>query len=247
MIELAGRLVVPAGPGLAGVDADGRALVRAGGHVVGMGRVDPDEVVVVAAGRAAEDLALGAAFAAAAHRLADQPDDVRIVRVDRDAAGIVAGEGAALVDLRPARAAVVRAPEAAVGAGVDRRVEAQARGGARGRDADPAERARRPALAASRVQVAPPSVDRQSGAAGPGGRGEIALPGILPRGPRGGEDQVGIGRIAGEVGDAGPVVDLQRLRPGLAAVGGAEHAALGARTEEVADCAHQDRVRVVAG
>ena len=245
VIELAGRLVVPAGPGPAAVDADGRALVGARGHVVGVGRVDPDEVVVVPARRATEDLTFGAAFGAAAHRLADQPDHVRIARVDGDAARIVVGEGAALVHLRPARPAVVRAPEAARGAEVDRRIEAQARGRARGRHADPAERARGPALAAEPGPGRAAVGGAPEGAAGPGDRGEVALPGVLPRGPGGGEDHVRIVRIAGEVGDAGPVVDLQRLRPGPAAVGGAEDAPRRARAEEVADGAHQDRVRVI--
>ena len=48
MIELAGRLVVPAAPGLAAVERHQRALVDAEDAPVGILRVDPQSVEVVA-------------------------------------------------------------------------------------------------------------------------------------------------------------------------------------------------------
>src|SRR5207248_5944314 len=47
MIELPGRLVVPAAPRSAAVDAHHRALVGAGDHAIGVERIDPDVVIIV--------------------------------------------------------------------------------------------------------------------------------------------------------------------------------------------------------
>ena len=55
VVELAGRLVVPVAPVRAAVDGDDGALVARGDHVARQARVDPEVVVVVAAGRALED------------------------------------------------------------------------------------------------------------------------------------------------------------------------------------------------
>src|SRR5713101_6099480 len=52
VIELRGGLVVPGTPGLAAIHADGRALVHGDGDDVGIFGIDPDGVVVIAAGRA---------------------------------------------------------------------------------------------------------------------------------------------------------------------------------------------------
>ena len=52
VIDLAGRLVVPRGPGLAAIHADGRALIAAHDHVIGVRGIDPERVIVVAAGSA---------------------------------------------------------------------------------------------------------------------------------------------------------------------------------------------------
>src|SRR5690348_9627968 len=65
MIELAGRLVVPAAPGAAAVDGDRGALVGAFGDVAGVLGVDPDRVIIVAAGASAKDVAGRAAGGAA--------------------------------------------------------------------------------------------------------------------------------------------------------------------------------------
>ena len=52
VIELRGWLVVPGTPCLAAVHSDGRALVHRQRDDVGILRIDPDRVIVVAAGRA---------------------------------------------------------------------------------------------------------------------------------------------------------------------------------------------------
>ena len=52
VIELRGRLVVPGAPGFAAVDGDGRALIGGEDNDFGILGIDPDGVVVVAAGSA---------------------------------------------------------------------------------------------------------------------------------------------------------------------------------------------------
>ena len=54
MIELRGWLVVPGGPRPAAVDRDRGTLVGREQHHVRMQRIDPDSLVVVAAGRSFE-------------------------------------------------------------------------------------------------------------------------------------------------------------------------------------------------
>ena len=244
VIELRRRLVVPAGPGPAGVDADHHALVAGGRHVIGVGGVDPHEVVVVAARSAAHDLAGPAAAGAAPDRLAHQPDHVRIAGIDGDPARIIAGERLLAVDPDPVPAAVVGAVEAAGVLRGDHGVEAQGAVLARCRQADPPERLRRPAFAAEagpgRAAVAG-APDRASGSRD---GGEVALPGVLPRLPGGGEEDPRVGRVGGDVHRAGLVVDLQHVRPGRAAVGGAEDAALRSGLEEVAHGRDEDGVGI---
>ena len=52
VIELRGGLVIPGTPGLAAIHTDGRALIHGQRDNVGVLRIDPDGVIVVAAGRA---------------------------------------------------------------------------------------------------------------------------------------------------------------------------------------------------
>src|SRR6476620_11418051 len=53
MIQLRGRLVVPRAPALPAIHGDDRALVRAQQNDVGSIRIDPNILIIVAAGRAA--------------------------------------------------------------------------------------------------------------------------------------------------------------------------------------------------
>ena len=54
MIELRRRLVVPGAPCLACINADGCTLIGAQDHPRRFGRVDPQRMVIIAAGRALE-------------------------------------------------------------------------------------------------------------------------------------------------------------------------------------------------
>ena len=145
VIELSRRLVVPARPGQAAVDSDGGALVARRGHVIGMQRIDPQEVIVIAAGSTLDDLAVPAAIATAAERLADGVHHVRIVGRDRDAAGVIAGERLFVVDPLPGGPAIIRAIQAAGFFRVHGGVDPQSVVGSRRGDADAAQRPRGPA------------------------------------------------------------------------------------------------------
>src|SRR4051812_16408292 len=52
MVELRGRLVVPRAPGLTAVYGEGRTLIGSDQHDVGVVRIDPDAVIVIASWRA---------------------------------------------------------------------------------------------------------------------------------------------------------------------------------------------------
>src|SRR3954468_8707420 len=84
MIELAGRLVVPAAPRLTAVDADDRALVDAGEQTLGLMRIDPDELEIVAARCAGERLERSAAIGRPIERRLRDVDEIRIARVGND-------------------------------------------------------------------------------------------------------------------------------------------------------------------
>ena len=244
MIELAGRLVVPVAPGPACVDADRGALVAGDDHAFGVLRIDPDVVIVVAARRALEFGPVRAAVVGAAHRLAGRVDAVAIGRIGGDAAEVVVREPACGAHALPVHAGVVGAVQAAgilgggvcdvaaVLCGVDHRVDAPA--GSRGH-ADAAEHCAGPAVAGdARPGLAAVGRTVQA-AAGSGIRREVRQPRIVADLPGRGIDDVGVGRIRGEIDGAGVGVDEQRALPGLAAVIAAEHAAFAVRAEIVAE------------
>src|SRR6476619_439316 len=79
VVELAGRLVVPAAPGRTAVDGHHRALVGAGDHALRIGRVDPQVVVIVATRRTLDDVAVRTAVRAAMDRTAHGKHGVRII------------------------------------------------------------------------------------------------------------------------------------------------------------------------
>ena len=67
---------------------------------------------------------------------------------------------------------------------------------------------------------------------------------MLPRLPARRDQRLGIGGVRGQVDRARSVVNLKHVRPGAAAVNGAEHAALRMRPEKMADCSHQHNVGI---
>ena len=119
MVHLRGGLVVPLAPGVAAVDGDDGALVAGEGDDLGVVGVDPDVLVVVAAGRAAE---AGPGLAAVGGLPGDDAGDVEgvgIFGIDDGDGQIAAADalfGASVVDGRvdPGGAAVVGAIEADV-------------------------------------------------------------------------------------------------------------------------------------
>src|SRR6185312_129781 len=244
VIELAGRLVVPTAPRAAAVDGDRRALVGPLGDMAGILRVDPDRVIIVAAGASAKDIAGRAAAGAAADRLAGQINDVRVARIDRDAVEVIVGEGASRIDPPPVGAAVVRAPQAAVGLRIHVGIDPDVSARTGYRETDSAERSRRPAAAGELMPMRSFVVRAPHAAAGTRDFGEIALPRILTRFPGRGEQGARVLRAARDIVDAGIAAGRERVAPGPTAVGRAEDSARVAGPEEVPDGADDDRIRI---
>src|SRR5260370_28802082 len=90
VIELGGRLVVPGAPGLAAIHADGRPLIDSEGNDVGIFGVDPDGVIVVAAGRALDGREILAGVGGAVSRSVGHVDHSFISWIDAHAAEVVA-------------------------------------------------------------------------------------------------------------------------------------------------------------
>ena len=247
VIELAGRLVVPVAPVAAAVDTDHGTLVAGGDHAFGMFRVDPEVMVVIATRCALDDREGLASVARAMDRLTDRVEHIGIAGRDGQAALVPGADCFRVVDLLPARAAVVGAVQAAMIGGINRRVDAcRVAREMRDRETDAAEFAGRPAFAGETLpgdSVIQRLVDRAAVAFD---RREVAEPRPVARLPCGSENNIRLRGIGGEIDDAGVVVDEQRLRPALAAIGRAEHAALGIGAEDVTKRADQHGVRILS-
>src|ERR1700674_1399597 len=115
MIELRGRLVIPGTPGLAAIHADGRALVHGDGDNVGVFGIDPDGVVVVAAGRAFDGREILARIGGSIGRSIGHIDHIFIPWIDAHTTEVVAASPDAffVIHLLPAFAGVVRTVDAA--------------------------------------------------------------------------------------------------------------------------------------
>src|SRR6266542_7045466 len=88
VIELPGRLVVPGAPGATAVDGDDCPLVDAEDTAVGVERVDPQRVVIVAARRTLHrNERLSSIFRSIDVDVA-RIDDLGILRLDSDAAEV---------------------------------------------------------------------------------------------------------------------------------------------------------------
>ena len=154
--------------------------------------------------------------------------------IDRDAGGVVAGEGRVGVDPLPGAAAVVGAVEPHSRAdGVDGGVDARAPAAGRHGEADATHRLGGEAVAGE-VRPGPAAVRRLVDAAPRADvGGEVGEPGVVADLPGRGVDGVGRGRIGGEVGGAAVGVHEQDVLPAPAAVRAAEDAALRVGAEEV--------------
>src|SRR5713226_6804577 len=235
VIEKRGGLVVPGTPGLAAVHADGRALVHGEGDDVGVFGIDPDGVVVVAAGRALDGREILAGVSGAVSRSVGHVDHIFISWIDAHAAEVVAAtpDSLFIIHLLPAFTSIIGAVNTAAFLGVqlfrvDPGIHAVGVAGGDGRtDATDTF-----GLAGQSLGELPPSVATVGGfvesAAGPvvatAGR-----PRRTARGPHAGEDHLRVAGIEDQIHAADVFVFVENLLPGLAAVERTEHAALGVR------------------
>src|SRR5579862_3960684 len=138
VVELPGGLVVPGRPALAAVDAHARTLVARHHHMGVVVRIDPYEVIVVAAGRALEPTEGLAAVRGLGHRAVRDVEGIRVLGIHRHAVEVAAHElvmahglpvGAAVIGAIERRLLVVAALDEridtlVVGAGGDREADA---------------------------------------------------------------------------------------------------------------------------
>src|SRR5579871_1424138 len=229
VIELRGRLVVPGTPGAPVIDAGGGALIECEQDDVGIQRIDPDGVIVVAAWRAFDRCKGLTAIGRSIGGGIGDVNDVLVLRIDANAGEIraTAGDSRLAVDAFPGAAGIVGTVHAGGFAGIHQGIHAI--GIAWGHaDSHSAE-----SLRESRQTAG----ERMPGIAAIGGLVEATvrtaessvLPGALPRLPENSIDVLRIVRIEGQVDGAGMLVLVEDFLPGLAAVRRAEDTALRVR------------------
>ena len=245
VVELTGRLVVPAAPGLAAIDRDQRTLVDSENPPIRAFRVDPQGVEIVARRIALDRNEVRAAVVRTEHDGVLDPDLIGVLRVCRDPAEVPPALPDALVaaHLAPRRARIVGTVETTLVrlTAVDQRIDAMGIGRAR-RESNPPRRARQPMPGELMPRAA--AVDRLvEPAAGPV-RGRIGVPWRPPSLPQRGINDVGIARLEREVDRPSVGVLEKRLGPGLAAISRAEDAALLVRPVRMAQSGYEYDVRV---
>src|SRR6185437_4870292 len=245
VVELAGGLVVFRTPGLAAVEADGRAAVIAFDQDLRVVGVDPEDMVV-AVGRA-QGGELRAAVVGDVDAHVGQVDGVGVLRVREDVHVIegALGDVHAVVDQAPGFPAVIGAEQPArlaLVVGLDQRIHGAGIAG-RDRDADAAEDAgRQPAVMGDVLPVRAAVGGLVKAAAGAAaGEAPVAARHL----PHGGVDHARVRRIHAERDGAGVVVHEEDLVPGLAAVGGLVDAALGVGGEQMPEGGGIDDVGVL--
>src|SRR5579884_2258553 len=226
VIELPGGLVVPGAPGFAAVEGDGGALIGSEHHVQGIGGIDPDLVIIVAAGRAADDAEIPAAVAQFIKRHVRNVDDIGVVGIDSDAVEIPGafGDAGIVVDECPSSAAIVTAIQARL-FGFDDGVDAAAAGAASDCDTDasPGKIGQAvagelgPGIAAILRTEEPTSVALNR---------SIDAPGHAMRFPQGSEQDMGFIGSHGKICGSDIWTAIENFLPGCAAIVGAEYAAL---------------------
>src|SRR5580700_3350693 len=115
VVHLRGGLVVPRAPRRTAVDRDRRTLIACEPNDLWIARIDPDRMIIVAAGGPLDRDERLAAIGRAVRRRVRQVDDLRIARVDRQRDKIVAPlrDFVGVVDACEVRARVVAAVECA--------------------------------------------------------------------------------------------------------------------------------------
>ena len=238
MVELRGRLVVLAAPGLAAVHGDCDAAVVGGNHATRIQGVDPEAVVI-----AVRDFDFVEA-AASVRRLVEinvhEIDRVRILWVGGDV-HVIPGpllDVAAWIDALPLGAAVVRAVESAF-VGLDQGVDAVRIRGHRHADA---------AVGALRKAVVFQLLPGRASIAGAVETAAGATAGQRPRRaagfPERGEEDIGIVRVEGDVDGPGVFVLIKYFLPGLAAIHGAKYATFLVRAKRMAERCDVRDIRV---
>src|SRR5712692_4670196 len=239
VVELRGGLVVLARPGFSAVHRDGGAAVVPVDHAPRVGGVDPQGVMVAVRHHQQGELlpAVGGAVGSGIEHI----DRVGIRRVSDDVRVIpgALAEAVVVVDAAPFFAAIVGAVQTPL-LGFDQRV-------------DPVRVRRRNGNADTPQQplgqpVAFQALPRRAAVAGavkPAARpAACQAPGTARGFPERREQHVRIGAVEGDVNPAASLVLVEDLFPRLAAVGGAEDAALGVRPVGVAQRGHEDDLRV---
>src|SRR6185503_7205637 len=115
VIDLRSWLVVPRAPRRGTVYSHNRALIARDDHSFRIVRIDPELVIVVAAGRAFDRRPRLARISRAIHRRVHHVNDVCVLRIDGDLFEVPAAVPQSLVarQPRPRGAAVVRSKHAA--------------------------------------------------------------------------------------------------------------------------------------
>ena len=238
-VDLRRGLIVLGRPRLAAVHGDLGSTVVAENHAPGLVGVNPEVVrVAVADADAGERLT---AVDRLEERDVAEVDGVRVLRVGVDPRVVPRAlrDAVRTAHQRPLLAAVVAAVEAALLRVLDEGPHAR---GLRGGDRHGAlgDDALGEALRQFLPRVA--TVDRLVDAAA--GPAAVHRPRLAIDLPEGGVEDARVGRIHHEVRRAGLVVDEQHLLPALAAVKGAEDAAVRVRSPHMALRCHVDNVGV---
>ena len=244
VVELRGRLVVPRAPRAAAVDGDDDALVARVEDDVRVVRVDPEPVVVVAPGRAAQRLPRDAGVRGLPGDDGGAVDDVGVLWIDLYFREIRRPRRDARVarGTRPVLARVVRAVDVAgalhVGGDVD-----SFRIARREPDADAPESVGDGRQALRQLPPRGAAVHRlEEPAAGTGE--DAVLPRRLAILPERGICHIGIRLVDDDVDAPRVLVAVQHLRERSPAVGRPEDAALGVGPVGMAEHGDEDAVRV---
>ena len=208
-------------------------------------RVDPDRVVVVAAGRAFDRRERLSAVGRAIRGRVGRVDDVGIGRIDADVGEVVAASPDARfgVHPRPARARIVRSVEAGCARGRPRVDPFPVTR----RDADPdaahAVGVRRQAAGERLPRAA--AVDGLEQTARGSAVGVAVFPRSLTRGPEHGIHGLRVRRVEGEVDRAGVLVFVEHSLPRPSAVARAIDAAFVVRAVRMSERRREDAIGIL--
>ena len=246
VVELRRRLVVPRTPRLAAVDRDDGSLVGGDEDDVGIVRVDPEALIVVATGRAADRLERAATVGGLPHHDGTGKDNVRVVRVylDLGEIGTPLGDPGIVVGEIPALAGVVGAVQPAITPGLHGGEKATWHAWCH-RDADAAETV--VGEGGEPLSQWPPRVTAIGRLEESAARAAeyAVLPRTLPRFPKHRVHGLRVARVKGNVDAARVFIFIEDLLERAAPVRRAKNASLFIGTVRVAQDGHEQPVRIV--